>query len=128
MSQAAQIAAAAIAAVLCCVVLRKQVPELSVILTIAAGTLLIAMVFKPLKSVFSFLMELTEQTGLPSEVFPPVIKVTGIAVITKTAGDICRDAQESGLAAFLEVCGTILALSATIPLAQSVMNALSALI
>ena len=128
MNQAAGISAVAIVSVLCCVVLRKQVPEFSIILSVTAGALVLWMVFSSLNTVTSFLSKLTAKTELADYVFDPVLKVAGISIITKTSCEICKDAQESGLASFLEIGGTILALSATIPLAEAVLQTLSDLI
>jgi len=125
MNSAIGISAAAVAAALCCITLRKQVPELTVVLAITGGAVLLGMIFKPFQTVIRFLNDLENQSGLSSAVFLPVLKVTGIAIITKVAGEICRDAQENGLAAILELGGAVLALAATIPLAQAVLNTLS---
>jgi len=128
MNQIIGISAAVIATALCCVVLRKQTPELSTVLSITGGVLIIAALFPTLRSVIGFLSDLSEQAGLSKAILAPVLKVTGISIVTKTAGDICRDAQESGLAAFLEIGGVILALASTVPLAQAVLNTISNLI
>lgn len=128
MSDILKIAAAAVSTVLCCVVLRKQAPELALVLAIAGGTLLLALSSSALKQAAEFLFELSERAGISRAVLAPVMKVTGIALITGIAGEFCRDAKESGVAAFLDLAGTVTALIAIIPLIRAVLSTVSGLI
>ena len=128
MSDILRIAAAALITALCCVVLRKQTPELALALGITGGALVLWMVASALTYVTEFLFRLSEQAGLSEAVLRPVIKVIGIALVAKIAGEFCRDAKEGGVAAFLDLAGTVTALVSTIPLMQAVLNTISDLI
>lgn len=128
MSDILKLAAAAVAGALCCAVLRKQSPELSLALAVAAGGVLLWMTVPTLRYAMGFLEELAETAGLSAAVLTPVIKVAGISIVTYTAGELCRDAKESGVAAFLEMAGTVTALVTTIPLARAVLSMVSGLL
>lgn len=128
MSDIVRIAAAAVAAALCCTVLRKQTPELALALALVGGTAVLWMALSSLEYATGFLSELADTAGLSSSVLAPVLKVTGISIVTHTAVELCRDAKESGVAAFLEFAGTVTALAVTVPLIQAVLATVSGLI
>lgn len=128
MSDIVRIAAAAVAAALCCAVLRKQTPELALALALTGGAVVLWMAADALKYAAGFLSELADTAGLSSAVLGPVLKVTGISIVTHTAVELCRDAKESGVASFLELAGTVTALAVTVPLIQAVLATVSGLI
>ena len=113
---------------LCCLVIRKQTPELALILAIIGGTAILWMSMSALRYATDFIHQLSEQAGLSLAVFAPVIKVIGIALVAKVAGEFCRDAKESGVAAFLELAATVTAMVCVIPLIQAVLNTISDLV
>lgn len=128
MSDIVKIAATAVAAAICCAVVKKQTPEVAVALALAAGAVILWKVVSSLEYVTDFLSELADTAGLSPAVLAPVIKVIGISIITHTAGELCRDAKEGGLASFLELAGTVTALVVTVPLAQAVLSTVSGLV
>ncbi|MFR3922676.1 MAG: SpoIIIAC/SpoIIIAD family protein [Dysosmobacter welbionis] len=53
--------------------------------------------------------ELGEAAGLSPAVLAPVLKTVGIAILTHISAEVCRDAKESGIAAFVETAGAAVA-------------------
>jgi stage III sporulation protein AD len=123
-----KIAAMAVAAALCAVVVRKQAPELAMVLALAAGIVILCSCVQALTEVLDYVSELTELSGLSSSVVEPVIKVAGIAVVTRVTAEFCKDVKEGGLASFVEMAGTVLALLTTVPLLTAVLSALNNLL
>lgn len=117
-----KIAAIALSAVLCAVVVRKQTPEIGVALGVLAGLLIISQCTPALKSVLNLMDTLSDTAGISPAVVSPVIKTLGIGIITKLAADICRDAKESGVASFLETAGAVTALFVCVPLLETVLS------
>lgn len=128
MNDILKIAATAVITALCCIVVRKHSPELALVLAITGGSLILLSTVSALTYVTDFIFELSEQAGLSRAVLSPVIKVIGIALVAKIAGEFCRDAKESGVASFLDLAGTVTALVSTIPLIRAVLKAVSGLI
>lgn len=128
MSGAGRLAAAAVAAAICAVVLKKQTPELGIALVLAAGAVILGFALGALEQVVNFLDELAQTAGLAPAVLTPVFKVTGIAIVSRTAAELCRDAKEGGLASFVETAATALALAAAIPLLRTVLSTVTELI
>ncbi|MGN0986064.1 MAG: SpoIIIAC/SpoIIIAD family protein [Candidatus Enterenecus sp.] len=127
MNDVMKVAAAGIIAAVCAMVVRKQAPELAVVLAICAGALILLYCSGALAAVVAFMEELVEAGGLAPEVIAPVVKVTGIAIVTRLSADFCRDAQEGALAAAVETAGSALALLTVLPLMSSVLKLLKEL-
>ena len=97
-----KVAAVAIVAAICAVVVKKNVQELGMVLALAAGVLILTFALGAIGSVRDVLDTLAETAGLEPAVLAPVIKTVGIAIITRVTAEVCRDAKESGIAAFVE--------------------------
>ena len=128
MNDIVKVAAAAIVAAVCAVVVRKQAPEIALLLAACAGVLILLFCSGALKSAVRLMNELAEAGGISSTVLKPVIKVTGIAVITRLAADLCRDAKEGALASAVETAGSAVALLTVLPLVSAVLELLTGLV
>lgn len=128
MSDVMKVAAAAIVAAVCAVVVRRQAPEIGLALALCAGALIILYCTGAFTAVTSLMDKLVETGGLSRQVVEPVLKTTGIAVVTRLSADFCRDAKEGGLASAVELAGTVLALWAVLPLMTAVLELLTQLL
>ncbi|MBD5118776.1 MAG: stage III sporulation protein AD [Clostridiales bacterium] len=128
MSDMIKIAAAAVAAALCAVVVRRQSPEIALVLGIGACALIVLYCSGALTAVMELVDKLAEAGNLSAQAVEPVIKTAGIAIVTRLAADFCKDAQEGGLASAVELAGTALALAAALPLMSAVLDVLTRLL
>ena len=123
-----KIAAAAVAAALCAVVVRRQSPEIALALGIGACALIVLSCSEALEAAMGLADKLAQAGGLSAQVVEPVMKTAGIAIVTRLSADFCRDAKEGGLASAVELAGTALALVAVLPLMSAVIEMLTGLI
>lgn len=123
-----RLAAIAVTAALAAAVVRKGAAEVGLILAIAAGAILLSASMDALSSVRDLMDLLADTAGLSPAVVAPVIKTTGIAILTRLAAELCRDAKESGIAAFVETAGAAAALCAALPLLETVLTMVSGLL
>lgn len=128
MSDIMKVAAAALAAAVCAVVVRKQAPELGMVLAVCAGAVILLYCSGALRAAVGLMDKLVEVGGLSAQVVEPVMKTAGIAIVTRLSADFCRDAKEGGLASAVELAGTALALVAVLPLMSAVIEMLTGLI
>ena len=128
MTGAVQIGAVGVAAALCALFLKKHTPELSLALALAAGCVVLSFALGWLEQLVSFLDELAQTAGLSPAVLYPVLKVTGIALVSRWAAELCRDAGEGSLAVFVETAASALALLVCVPLLKSVLEAITGLL
>lgn len=123
-----KITALAVTAALCAVTVKKHVPELGIVLAMAAGALLLGFALEALGQVAAVLDRLADMTGLEPAVLSPVVKTVGISLVTRWTAEICRDAKEGGIASFVETAGAALALLTALPLVEAVLSMVSELL
>lgn len=123
-----KIAAGAVSAALCAAVLRKNGPEFAVLIMLTAGIWVLSLAAGALSQVVTSLARLARVAQLDTTLVEPVVKVVGLSVITRVAGEMCRAAGEGGIAAFVEVAGTFLALAAALPLVNGVVEMIAGLL
>lgn len=128
MEEALKVAAVAVAAALCAVVVRKQAPEIGITLILAAGAVILGLALGSAGQVLSLMDTLAETAGLSPAVLAPVLKTAGIAIVTRVSAEVCRDAGEGGAASFVEVAGAMLALVVALPLLEAVLRTVTGLL
>ena len=123
-----KIAAIAVAAALCAVVVKKNVAELGMVLALCAGAIILSCSLGALEGVKELMDTLADTAGLSPAVLAPVVKTVGIAVLTRVSAELCRDAKEGGIAAFVETAGAAAAMFVSLPLLKSVLSMVTGLI
>jgi len=123
-----RVAAVGIAAAVLGSVLKKNTPELALLLSLTAGIWILSAAAGSLGAALELMEELAGLTGLSEVLLEPVVKVVALSVVTRLAAEICRTAGESGVAAFVETAGAFLALAAALPLVRAVMSLISELL
>lgn len=124
----AKLAAVGVTAVILNAVLKKNTPELAILLTLAAGLWMFALAVDGLGAVLALIRELAQQAGMAEALLEPVVKTVALSILTKLTVEICRSAGEGGVAAFVETTGAVLALLAALPLVQAVAQMMGELL
>lgn len=123
-----KLAAVGVTAVILSSVLRKNTPELALLLAVAAGVWILGTVADGLGAVVALMEELAGQVGVAEVLLEPVVKTVALSILTKLTAEICRSAGESGVAAFVETAGTVLALLVALPLVRAVAQLMGELL
>ena len=123
-----KIAAAAVTAALFGTVVRRSAPELALLLTVTSGVWILTAVLDGLGAAAAMAERLAQLAQMDAAVAGPVLKTVVVALVTRITAEICRGAGEGGLAAFVETAGTILALTAALPLMAAVLTMLEELL
>ena len=124
----AKLAAVGVTAVVLSAVLKKNTPELALLLVLAAGVWMLVLVADGLGAVVALMEELADQAGLSETLLEPVVKTVALSILTRLTAEICRSAGEGGVAAFVETAGTVLALLAALPLVRAVAQLMGELL
>lgn len=122
MDMIGQVVAAAVIGAVCAAVVKKQTPDLALIVTLCAVALILGTAMAALAPVRELMDALGERSGLSAAVLAPVVKTVGIALLTRVCAELCRDANESGIAAAVEIAGGVCALLVCLPLFQAVLE------
>ena len=122
MELSVQAAALCVVAALLALVVRRGNPETALLLTLGATTAVLLSLAGSLETLADFLGSLVEESGLSRELFIPLYKTVGIALVVKIGGSLCRDAGESALSAVVETAGAVCALLTALPLLRAVLS------
>lgn len=128
METMAKLAAVGVTAVVLSAVLKKNTPELALLLALAAGLWMLAQAAAGLGAAVAMMRELAGQAGLSEVLLEPVVKAVALSILTKLTAEICRSAGEGGVAAFVETAGAALALLAALPLVRAVAQLMEELL
>ncbi len=124
MEQVIRAAVLCVVAALLALVLKRGSPESALLLALGAAAVVLLALAKDLETLLDFFGELVEKSGLSRDLFIPLYKTVGIAMVVKIGGSLCRDAGESALASVVETAGAICALLAAAPLLRAVLSLL----
>lgn len=109
-------------------VLKKNTPELALLLALAAGLWMLTQAAAGLGAAVAMMRELAGQAGLSEVLLEPVVKAVALSILTKLTAEICKSAGEGGVAAFVETAGAALALLAALPLVRAVAQLMGELL
>ena len=99
-------------------------PETALLLAVGAAVVVALALAGVVEELLAFLEELAAGSGVPPDLFTPLYKTIGIALVVQVGGNLCRDAGESALASVVETAGTLCALLAALPLLRAVLDML----
>ena len=123
-----KLTAVGVTAVALSAVLKRNTPELALLLVLTAGLWMLAAVADGLGAVVVLMEELVRQAGVSEVLLEPVVKTVALSILTKLAVEICRSAGEGGVAAFVETAGAVLALLVAVPLVRAIAQLMGELL
>lgn len=81
-----------------------------------------------LDPVIAFLSRLRSADSASGQYYSPLLKCLAAAVITKLGSAVCKDAGQNAASAVIEFIGTLVALSASLPLLEAFFSMLEELV
>ena len=117
-----KLAAAAVLSTVLALTVRKQSPELALLVALAAGTVLHSTALQYLAVIADFWRELASVSDTTEAVSGPLFRATGICVVIHFAASLCRDNGEGSLAAKLELCGNAACIILLLPLLSDMIR------
>ena len=95
--------------------------EMSGFISAVTGLILLGGSIAMLYPIISYMHEITKETGF-SVYIETVIKALGIAVISESAADLCRDAGESAIASKTEFAAKIMIIYLALPVIKNLIS------
>lgn len=116
--------AAALIALLACLVLDRQGKDFSLMigLLLCAGMMGLAAAF--LEPVLDFLRELEDIAGLEDTILRTLFKITGIGILSELAGTLCADAGHGSITKALQLLASAVILWLSIPIFREMLGLL----
>lgn len=123
-----RIAALALISICLIALLRQQRPEFAAPATVVVGIAILLVVVQRLGGMLAVFSEAASSAGVLQDFTGLVLKITGIAYISDFTAQVCRDANESAIAAKVELAGKIIILSLALPLVTSILQTINMLL
>lgn len=118
----AGIAAIAVLAAVIAAMLRRYHQEYAVLISIAAGAVILFAVFSGVAPVVGRVGTLLSSSGLSADYAIILLKTLGICFLAQFAADACRDAGESALASNVELAGKVAIVVLSLPLFEKIVQ------
>jgi len=117
-----QIVAVGIIAGVMSLAIKKQAPEIALLISIAAAVLVFFMILPKLSAVFGVLGTISGRIQGDMGFIGTLLQITGIAYIAEFGAQICKDAGEGAIAAKIELAGKVIIMAASMPIIMALLN------
>lgn len=111
-----------VASALLSLTLRKTRPEMALLVSLAAGICLLLTVVDNLQQIVGLMSSLAERAEISDSMLPLLLRIIGVAALCELGAQLCRDADEGGLAAKIEMGGKLMVLAMAMPIAISLVD------
>ena len=117
-----KIIAVAIVTVVASIVVKQTKPEISMLINIAGGILLVILVVDLLGQVFANFYNIFQTTGIDNDLLLPILKIIGVGYLCEFGANVCQDAGSASIADKVLFSGKIIILIIAMPIIQSVVD------
>ena len=121
-------AAAALSAAAMVQLIKRSNPELSLLLSVCAVTVILIAAMGFLGGLKELTNAVKTIAGSNETLTGPVLKCVAIAIITKVTAELCKDASQGAAASAVELAGTVCAMSAAMPLIMSMLKMIGGMV
>lgn len=109
-------------------VIKRNQPELALLLALSALLAILAGALSLWGELRAFMTELTEGTALNEALLSPLVKCLALSVTARLAADVCKDAGSAALASAVELVGAAAGVVVSLPLLRAVLQMIRALL
>lgn len=110
------------------VILKKQSPEFSLMVSIVTGVIIFIFVCSKLGQVIFILKQMADEAGVNTAYLGIVLKIIGISYIAQFGVQLCTDAGESSIASKIELAGKVLIMVVSIPIMLALLEMVTGLV
>ncbi len=104
------------------IIVRKEHPEIAILLSIAAAVLILAALLKNINQVLLAFDNLALKSQINLSYLKLITKIVGLAYLAGFGAQICKDAGEGSMAAKIELAGKIFILILGIPIMAGLLE------
>ena len=117
-----KVSALAVLGTIIIVLLRRTLPEMSVIMSVALTVVLIICTVGAISRVVSLIYELATWASIDRELVEPLVKTLGISITSRLASDMCKESGVLSVASYIELLGGAVAISLAAPLMFGILG------
>ena len=96
--------------------LRKSLPEISTVASITVLVVISIFSYGLLQSFYKFVIGIATDMHISNMLLLPLIKASGISIVSKLACDMCREGGLNSAASYIELISAVIALSFSFPM------------
>ncbi len=122
-----KIAAVGIVTAFCSLTLKENKSELSLMVAIAGGCIILLMLLNYFTGIFDSINMLIDKAGVNGSVVKSVIKIVGIGYITEFSASIVEDSGNKSLAEKMVMAGKVIILAVSLPILTALFDLISEL-
>ena len=115
----------AIISLILILMVQEQRKEIAILISFVSGICILIAVVNEITPIINLLNSMAEKSGMNSEFFKVILKVTAIAYIIEIGRSMCIDSNQKALAEKLELAGKVIIVSISIPIITSLLNVIT---
>jgi len=109
------------------VLLKKNSPELSLIISLCGACVIFLYASGSVYEVFLSFSEIVTHAGIDTEQIKLIVKIIGVAYIGTFAAALCKDAGEEAVGVNIELCTKVIIMIMSMPIITSLFSILTGL-
>jgi stage III sporulation protein AD len=110
------------------VLLRRERPEMAMILALGFGVIVFLMVLNKLGAIITVFEDVTRRAQVDELYLTTLLKILGIAYIAEFGAQVCRDSGEGTVANKIELAGKVLIMILALPIFAAILEAIMRLL
>lgn len=110
------------------VLLKQLKPELSILVTLAGGLVILVMIVEHLSTILGAFLGIVNKTNVNTRLFSNVLKIVGVGYLTEFGANICVDSGNSSIADKVMLGGKIIILCFALPIVSNMLEVILGLI
>lgn len=110
------------------VLLKQLKPELSILVTLAGGLVILVMIVEHLSTILWAFFGIVNKTNVNTKLFSNVLKIVGVGYLTEFGANICVDSGNSSIADKVMLGGKIIILCFALPIVSNMLEVILGLI
>ncbi|MGO0123006.1 stage III sporulation protein AD [Desulfothermobacter acidiphilus] len=123
-----QVVGFALIATVLAVVLRREKPEIALLVGLGAGAMIFLAFVGKIAAIVTVVSSMAQRAGLNLLYLEVLLKIVGIAYLAEFGAQLCRDAGEGALAVKLEFAAKIIILLLAMPVLFNLLELLLELV
>ena len=106
------------------VLLRRERPEMALILALGFGVIVFLMVLNKLGTIITMFQDVTQRAQVDELYLATLLKILGIAYVAEFGAQVCRDSGEGTVADKIELAGKVLIMILALPIFAAILEAI----
>ena len=119
-----QIVATGVLSAMLAITIKKQSPEIAIVITVAASVLIFIMVLPMVAQTVSVLSRVGEMLEGGGQYVSLALRVIGVAYMAELGASVCSDAGETAIAAKIDFAGKVCIVVLSIPILKGIFDLL----